>query len=94
MNFAQLSRMVWWLGLIVCVGRTAARAQVIPSVCYEAKPETLTRRLAPNQSVGQYFFALNQAAPDGFYRMVINPGGTSAECNETGEYRRIRANEG
>ena len=83
-NFAQISRTVWWLGLIFCVGLTAARAQVpvgtvIPRVCFETKPETFTRTLTANEPIGQAFFTLNQATPDGFYRMVVNPGGATQE---------------
>ena len=83
-NFARITRTVWWLGLIVCVGLTAARAQVadgtvIPRVCYEAKPETFTRTLGFNHPVGSPSFSFSQTVPQGFYRVVVNPGGTTQE---------------
>ena len=84
MNFAQFSRTVWWLGLIFCVGLTA-RAQVppsgtvIPTVCFASKPETLTRTATGDFNNTYNFINLNQAIPDGFYALVINPGGTTQE---------------
>ena len=60
MNFAQISRTMLWLGLIVCVGLSAAQGQVppsgtvIPRVCFEAKPETLTVTLGNAVTAGSY----------------------------------------
>ena len=88
MNFAQIKRTVWWLGLIFCVGFTAARAQVppsgtvIPTVCFDAKPETLTRTLANSLNIGDGSLQrpeLTEAVPFGFYKVVINPGNATEE---------------
>lgn len=77
-SFAPLLRAGFGI-LIVCLGLTAARAQVIPRVCYEAKPEILTRTLAGDEPVGRTLFTLNQAVPGGFYRVVVNPNGATQE---------------
>ena len=87
MNFARISRTVWWLGLIFCVGLTAARAQVpngtvIPTVCFESKPETLTRTLANSLNEGDGSLQspqMTEAVPFGFYKVVFNPDGATRE---------------
>lgn len=88
-NLAQISRTVLWLGLIFCVGLTAARAQasgtVIPLFCFEAKPETFTRTLTISTVVGSASQgnnanqSVNPTVPRGYYRVVINPGGATEE---------------
>ncbi len=86
MNFAQISRTLLWLSLIVFACFAAARAQVpngtvIPIVCFESKPETLTRTLAVAVNAGGIIVTtqMNQAIPVGFYRVVFNPGGATEE---------------
>ena len=80
-NFARISRTVWWLGLIFFASFAAARAQVIPTVCFDAKPETLTRTLANSLNAGTIIFSpeVTQEIPRGFYKVVFNPNGTTEE---------------
>lgn len=85
-NFAQISRIVVLLSLIVCAAFATARAQtppngtVIPTVCFEAKPETLTRTLTGNLNPGPVSNAqINEAVPPGYYTIVFNPGGATQE---------------
>ena len=80
MNFAQILRTVFLLSLIVCaMFAAAAQAQlppngtVIPTVCFESKPETLTRTLTNNLSAGPVSstanpngLQINQGVPPGF----------------------------
>lgn len=84
-NLAQISRTVLWLVLIVCGGFAAARAQtVIPLVCFEAKPETLTRSLTNSFCPGRTDagacnlkpVGFSPAVPFGYYTVILNPGPT------------------
>lgn len=78
------------LTLIICAAFATARAQatgtVIPTVCFEAKPETLTRTLTNNLNPGPVSGSanpsnpqINQAVPPGYYTVVFNPGGATQE---------------
>lgn len=82
MYLAQITRTALWLGLIFCVGLATVRAQangtVIPTVCFEPKPEIFTRTLSGNTGPGPTI-TFAQAIPSGFYTVVFNPGGATEE---------------
>ena len=88
--FARISRTIFLLTLIICAALATARAQstgtVIPTVCFEAKPETLTRTLTNNLNPGPVSGSanpsnaqINQPLPPGYYTIVFNPGGATQE---------------
>ena len=79
---AHWTRNLLAVGLIVFASFACVRAQangtVIPSVCFEAKPETFTRTATANFNFISSI-RLNQVVPDGFYSLVINPSGMTEE---------------
>lgn len=80
----QITRRAVLFGFILCAACTAARAQAAslrPLVCFDAQPETLTRTLASADATN---VSLTQGVPQGFYRMVINPGGANQETLPVG----------
>ncbi len=78
---AQWTRNLLAVCLIVLACVASARAQVIPTVCFESKPETLTRTLSNSLAAGQVIFSpeVTQEIPKGFYKVVFNPGGATEE---------------
>lgn len=79
-NFAQISHTVILSGLILLACSAFVGAQtVIPTVCFEAKPETFTRTLTNNVSNASNTMYLNEPASQGLYALVINPGGATEE---------------
>ncbi len=71
------------LGLIVFGSFASARAQadgtVIPSVCFEAKQETLTGTLTRAIAAGGFGLDFTQTVSPGFYTPLLNPGGATEE---------------
>jgi len=78
---ARWTRNLLAVGLLVLAGVASARAQVIPTVCFDAKPVTLTRTLSNSLAAGQVIFSpeMTQAIPIGFYKVVFNPDGATKE---------------
>lgn len=79
MNFAQLSRTVFLMSLIVCACFAAARAQAVyPSVCITPNSRSGSTTLTANAAAGEaaiYLDRQNGTVPLDF-RIVINPGTT------------------
>ena len=74
---ARWTRNLLAVGLLILAGVASVRAQmVIPTVCFESKPETFTRILTVSSGVS---FGVTQTTPNGFYRVVLNPGGATEE---------------
>ncbi|HQU84885.1 MAG TPA: hypothetical protein PKY59_17230 [Pyrinomonadaceae bacterium] len=76
---------VMLLSAAFATAQAQATGTVIPSVCFEAKTETLTRMLTNNLTPGagggssNQSPVIDQAAPLGFYTIVYNPGGATQE---------------
>ncbi len=84
-NFAHVSHILLLIGLIFFASFDFISAQtlppngtVIPTVCFEPKPETFTRILSVNTGPGPTI-TFAQAIPRGFYSVVFNPGGATEE---------------
>lgn len=57
----------------------AVQAAITPTVCYEPNAVTLTGTLTNDVAVNADNFRSNSNAPSGYYRVVLNPGGTNQE---------------
>ncbi len=85
MNLAPISSSALLMGLIFCGCFSSAWAQtVIASVCYEAKPETLTRTMNSSFCVGPtgvgacntHEVGIGSGVQLGYYKVILNPGPT------------------
>jgi len=88
---AQMARRIILTGILICAALAAVHAQLpngtlLPSVCFEAKPETLTRTLVSNLNPGPVTggansggLQINETVPPGYYTIVFNPGGATQE---------------
>ncbi|MCY7347105.1 MAG: hypothetical protein LH614_12895, partial [Pyrinomonadaceae bacterium] len=79
---ARWTRNLLAVCLMVLACAASARAQVIPTVCFESKPETLTRTLSNSLAAGGGNInapRMTQAIPLGFYKVIFNPGGATEE---------------